>query len=333
MTKRNVLLDEAQQRLYPSTRHQGIAWSIARGDIPPEAEWSWAQAAAVQAYLDGQAETHDKWLVKVTECGNGHREAVAMRKTVDPWRRLVQLHFDKKRVRGEGDREASAERAARRAKQKVRQLCKALGCNALGTLTYRGNQRCRDLALKHWKEFVRRVRKVLPAFDYVAVTERQKRGAVHIHLAMRKLPARLFLRSDNGNGAWVKSWDVMRAIWRRVVGSWGGTFNESSKLGRGHMARCMRIANYLGKYVAKEFADDAQLNAKRYFASELVQPVVTRRWQETAVMADLIAEVFSGIDGELLDVSSYLSRDGDFFWLSSHAPVGGACWPSGHPMA
>lgn len=328
MTKRNVLLDEWDRKQYESPKHAAIARSIALGDVPAEADWTWQQRAAVVAYLDGAAEPHDKWLVKITDCGHGHREAIAVKQHVDPWRTLCRMYFDEKRKRGEGDRDDSIERASRRAKQKVRQLCKALGCDSLGTLTYRDNVTDRPTVLKHWKQFVARVRKVLPAFDYVATIEKQARGALHIHMAMRRLPARLWLKANPITGqraGWVKSWDVMRAIWRRVIGGSGGNFDENKRAGRGAYARCMRIAGYVGKYVAKDFAE-GELNSRRYMASSMPQPTVSRQWHDVAVLPELVASIYSGISADLIDCSTWLSKTGDMLWISAYAP------PVGPPL-
>lgn len=316
MTKRNVALEQAREKIYESHRHEAVAISMARGDIPPESEWTWQQQAAVTAYLDGCADPHVRHLVKVTDCGNGHREALICRKWVDPWKAMCRLYFGDKSARGEGDREASIERAARRANAKVRQLVKSLGCDSLGTLTYRDNVTDRDTVLKHWREFVRRVRKVLPSFHYVATLEKQKRGAYHVHVAMQRLPARL--RVD---GHTLKSWDVMRAIWRRVIGGSGGNFDESKRQ-NGALAQCMRIARYIGKYVAKDFAD-GDLNSRRYMPSAIVQPTVTRSWHDQADMAGLIASVYADISADMVDASTWLTPYGDLLWLSVYAPPEG----------
>lgn len=296
---------------------------MARGDIPPESEWTWHQAAAITAFLDGHAEPRNGWAVKTTDCGFGHREVCIARVWVDPWKALCARLFNDKKDRGEGDRQLSAERAARRAKSKVRQLVKGLGCNSLGTLTYQANQTDRDLCLKHWKEFIRRVRKVLPSFAYVAIPEKQKRGAYHIHIAMRKLPPKIWMPAREGQAeGWVKSWDVMRAIWRRVIGG-GGTFNEN-RSGRGVMARMMKIAGYIGKYVAKGFADDAELNKKRYFASDLPQPSIRRDWHDEAELTGLIAAAYGELAGAALEeCATMLPTVGNFFWMSIYAPPEG----------
>jgi hypothetical protein len=63
--------------------------------------------------------------------------------------------------------------AGNKAKQTVRDRCKQIGADRLVTLTYRENLTDRELALKQWKEFTRRLRKV-HAFNYVAGMENQR---------------------------------------------------------------------------------------------------------------------------------------------------------------
>lgn len=303
-------------RCYPSPRHETEALDVARGFVPPPEDRSWLQQAALDAWHDGSTEPHSYWKVKLVDLGHGHKEGTVVKITVDPWKKLTRKYFEGEVARGDGDRDASVERGQRRAKQQVRWRVKALGCNSLGTLTYRANVQDRDLVLKHWKEFMRRVKRVLPAFPYVAVLEKQKRGALHIHIAMRRLPARLWVTYE-GKRQLVKSWDFMRNVWRRVVGKLGGNFDESKKLGRGDRARAMRIATYIGGYVGKDFADCA-LNRKRYWASGTAAPQVTVRQVDCdASMADLIASVYAHV-GEVIDLQTHFQRNRELFWLSAH---------------
>ena len=110
-------------------------------------------------------------------------------------------------------REANRKRAARRAKTRVRRLCKVQGLDTLLTLTYRGLVDDLAVCKRHFKEFIRRLRRALGAFSYVAAFERQKRGAWHVHIACHRLPRTMAAR----NGVKVKSFNVIRAIWRSVI--------------------------------------------------------------------------------------------------------------------
>ncbi len=214
--------------------------------------------------------------VKVTDFQNGHVEACVWRHRPDPYRTLDRaMERDlralvPKMPRGEGDREASLAAALRRASQRVRYLCKAMIVNSLWTLTFRENVTDRDLCLKHLKEFIRRVKRVLPDLRYIAVLERQERGAWHVHIATHELPGKL-----RSAGVSFKSWDLMRSIWRSVVGALGGTFNEAKRAKRwGKGSKRIKgsgaIARYISGYVAKDMRD-TELNRKRYSHSEGIE--------------------------------------------------------------
>lgn len=210
------------------------------------------------------------WSVKHVAFGNGLHEAVAWRRTPDPLEDMNRAYWPKS-VRGEGNREANDRRNGRRAVQSCRYRCKGILANSMWTLTYRENVTDREQVLRHLKEFARRVRGVLPGWKYVAVLERQKRGAWHIHLATHALDKYVLQR-----GVVVKSWNAMRAIWRAVVGLLGGNFDESKASGRykrgttneqRERMRCGAIAAYIAKYVAKSFGDEPELDRKRYSCS------------------------------------------------------------------
>lgn len=202
--------------------------------------------------------------------GNGHTETTHRRvKTLselpDWWGKSPTERWDKElgryvddgpTARGSGDLEASRAASARRARRKMRQRCKALGLDCLGTLTYKENMQDRDTALRHFKEFVRRVRRFVPSFSYVAVLEAQKRGALHFHFAHRRLPARFVV-----DGQTVKSYDLIRAIWRSVIGGIGA-FNDQ----RRRAFSPLRIAKYMGKYIGKSIEQVHELNKRQYFA-------------------------------------------------------------------
>lgn len=78
----------------------------------------------------------------------------------------------------------------------------AMVADRLLTLTYRENVEDYDPASADLSKFLRLVRHRLREFSYVAVVERQRRGVVHWHLALR----------DRRDVA------VLRRLWRRIVG-------------------------------------------------------------------------------------------------------------------
>lgn len=247
--------------------------------------------------------------------GNGHREVTVVAEQPDLEKALERaIARDVATVvpRGEGDREANIERACRRAKQDVRHKCKVMMVNALWTLTYRANVTDRALVLKHLDAFRRRVVAVLGEWRYIAVLERQERGAYHVHIATHALPVRLVQ-----GGVKVKSWDVMRAIWRRITGELGGNFDESKRASRwSGRAKPIRgagsIARYIAGYVAKDMRE-SELNRKRFSASKGIDiPPAYKALFWDVPMRELIELAFAAL-GERVTSCWYDAERGVFF--------------------
>jgi hypothetical protein len=263
---------------------------------------------------------HGKRVFRVRDCGNGHKEACVFKVTPDPLKdaeRAVRRELGLLAGRGEGDREANVIRAARRAKQNVRLACKMMAVNSLWSLTYKVNQRDRDLAMKHLAAFVRRVRKVLPGWRYLAVLERQERGAWHIHLATHALPKVL-----TDKGVKLKSWDLMRRIWRSVAGDHGGNFDESKGQKRWRSksmaAGAGAIARYVSKYVVKSFEDEAiGLNVNRYSASEGVGVPETYRaeFAGDTSMHELLELCYAAVGDRI--TASWFDAEREVFFLET----------------
>lgn len=205
---------------------------------------------------------------------------------------------------------ASRESSAKRAKRQMRRRCKALGLDVLGTLTYRENVQDRARVLRDWKEFVRRLRRVLPGFAYVAVVEKQKRGALHLHFACKRLPM-AFQR----DGVRVKSYSVIYAIWKSVTGDAGGSFRDSSRRTRGSV---LKVAKYIAKYVGKCF-EDHELNKRQYFAGgEWSAPLVTERLFRPDEWIEAICYLDESTGG---DEREWFQRsDIGLYWVASYSP-------------
>lgn len=245
---------------------------------------------------------------------NGHREVVIYREQPDLCKRLeraIDRDVDVLTPRGEGDRDASRAASTRRAKQKVRHICKAMAVNSLWTLTYKENVLDRDRALRDFDRFRRRVVEVLGEWRYVAVLQQQERGAWHIHIASHALPARVLVR-----GVKVKSWDAMRAIWRAIVGE--GNFDESKRKARWSkgdkpIRGCGAIASYIAGYVAKDMLE-SELNRKRYSVSKGVDIPAGYRamWAGDVAMSELIELAYAAL-GDRITRTWFDATRGIFF--------------------
>jgi hypothetical protein len=278
----------------------------------------WIGDTARTAFADGHFRNIDEWVIKHRDFGNGHKEAMLYRRQVDGWKAYERLMWGHTRAkRGEAlDREESIKKSAARARAQCRLTCKTMLVNSLWTLTYKKNVVDRDLCLKHMKEFIRRVKRVIPDFRYVWALEHQTRGAYHVHMGTHSLP-KVFLEG----GIPVKSWDLMRRIWRSVTGEYGGNFDEAKDRHRWHrkgsMQRCAAaIARYISKYVGKSFMDDQDLNRKRWNHSDVHLPhAVRERFSGDQRAIDLIELVYAAV-GERI-ISTWWDRGRECFFIET----------------
>jgi hypothetical protein len=156
------------------------------------------------------------------------------------------------------------ERSSRRAKTKVRRLCKAKQLTTMVTLTYRENITDRSRMARDFDVFMKRVRRAVPGFEYVCVFEKQKRGAWHAHIAVPRVLAHYMHK-----GYLVRSYDLLRSLWRGVVGVDGGNVDVSRQ--KRLKRSTARLASYLSKYITKGFAE-ASSSGDSYRASGKALP-------------------------------------------------------------
>lgn len=261
--------------------------------------------------------------LRVHDLGGGHMEASGQ--TVFQWvevdcedkekkkllRTLRSLHKNRdiKTVQEVIDAQAlSLEMSARRAKTRVRRLCKVMGADTLLTLTYRANVTDLAVCKAHLKEYVRRVRRVLPSFRAVAAFERQDRGAWHVHMATERFPAQL-----ERNGVKLKSFNLLRAIWRSVTGEAGGNVDVSSSK-RSQNRSAARIAAYISKYITKAFEQGEKWSNRwtKFGDCEVPKPIDLGIYPN---MREAVAGAFGLIAGSASVVDSILGKWGDFFFL------------------
>lgn len=160
------------------------------------------------------------------------------------------------------------ERSARRARTQVRRLVRSKGLDTLLTLTYRENMEDRDRMARDFDVFMKRIRRQFPGFQYVCVFERQKRGAWHAHIAVERVQSHYLHK-----GVLVKSFDLLRSIWRAVVGE--GNI-DVSKSRRKRQRTLAKIASYMSKYIGKGFENDQDGDSYRASGRALPKPAVFR---------------------------------------------------------
>lgn len=206
----------------------------------------------------------------------------------------------------------NVERSARRAKTKVRRLCKAKGLTTMVTLTYRENMIDRDRMARDFDVFVKRMRRVVPEFQYVCVFERQKRGAWHAHIAVPRVLSHYLHK-----GVLVRSYDLLRSMWRGVVGVDGGNIDVSRNKRLGRSAA--RLASYLAKYISKGFSESATAgDSYRASGRALPQAVVLRSHHADlrAAIVELIGLITAEVESSASFHQALLDCGGYFVVLS-----------------
>lgn len=151
-----------------------------------------------------------------------------------------------KRDRSEQER---VESSVARTRKTIRQRCMSFKADRLLTLTYRENMEDRERAYRDAVRFIAACRRANLLPKYVAVAERQKRGAWHIHMACRGYMPVM----------------TLRRIWRGIVGQDNGNIDLSYR----HRAQNnpWRIAAYLSKYIGKAI-EQCQPGDRTFWASE-----------------------------------------------------------------
>ncbi|MHA6847154.1 hypothetical protein [Ralstonia syzygii] len=210
---------------------------------------------------DGQVEVVG-YNVNVHKAGHWHAND-----PIDPETGMQMIRPKAKRGDSQ-DREKSVEVSTQRSRRSVRERCKSIGADHMVTATYKENVEDRERVLRDMKEFVRRVNNLekmgMRKLHYVAVLEKQERGAYHIHMAIHGF----------------KRWKTLFAIWSEIVGKGNGGLYISGPgelaAEDGHITKKAKrnarrrgvheIAAYLSKYIGKD-VEDTELNKKRYFAS------------------------------------------------------------------
>lgn len=205
------------------------------------------------------------------------------------------------------------QRATRRARTKVRRLAKFKGLTTLLTLTYRENMCDRDRMARDLDVFLKRVRRLLPSFEYICVFERQKRGAWHAHLAVKKIQSHYM-----NKGQLVKSYDLLRSMWRGVVGLDNGNVDVSRN--KRVQRSAAKLAAYLSKYIGKTF-DQAEKHVNSYSSSgrDLPDAIVERIMssdQAEAVRSLAALVLHDVLEGDCEVYQAYLDGGGYYLCLS-----------------
>ncbi len=221
----------------------------------------------------------------------------------------------------EAEREANHRRAVRKAKQTTRWLVQQMQADRLLTLTYRDNVEDREKVKGDFSRFRRLVangwkgQPGLKDWRYVAVLEKQQRGAFHVHIAVRGWQPVKFLRQ-----CWYRACGAdMDATGSETPGQINVTppRNDQGPRRKKEWATS-RLAFYIVKYMQKTF-DETSLEKNRYWRSKDIDaPSQYRHWLVATNMLDAIHELISTLsfsEGFALRMH-WSTNDGAVYWCS-----------------
>lgn len=263
--------------------------------------------------------------------GDGYKGAATL-ENVAKWAEQDAADLEDKRLH-------SLKKSAQRAKSMCRKVIKAENFNELLTLTYRENQQDRELCKKHFKEWVRRMKKALGGFRYCAGFEPQERGAMHVHVACHKLASHGTVK-----GVKIKAWELGTRIWRDVVGDvqlagplrpgevlatlTGGLCFVGGKVKNGGNKRRRnmsigKMASYVSKYIMKDY-ENAPEEKNRYSRSNgTVVPKATLQQFHAMSLLQLIDAVFECCGDDVI-ISHRIAPLADGYWLVTEPNPGGS---------
>ncbi len=201
--------------------------------------------------------------------------------------------------RGESEqRQQNEDRAARRARSSIRKKVLTYGLDHLLTLTYRENVTDFQKADDDLARFLRLLKKQRKDFHYVAVPEKQERGAWHWHLAVKG-------RQDV---------DLLRKLWRHVVVEG----NIDVQKPKGGQNRRVSLVKYLSKYLAKGIEYGLrELNGHRY-RSSLGMSIPQ---ESIPIPQDMRQHVTTFVLAQLIERTGSLG----FVWVDDKGSAGWAC--------
>jgi len=242
-----------------------------------------------------------EWVIRGRNFGEGQVEVTAVR--TDRYIGAQGMNLMPKAKRGESlNSDDNLMDSAKRAKQQVRMRCKAIQADRMITLTYRENVTEKARLKKDFDALRRRLAR-LGQFHYVAAPERQKRGAWHLHVAVKGR----------------QNYRLLRSIWQSIVGVGNGQVNVRNPFKEKGLRH--KLAGYLAKYITKDYQEH-ELNEKRYWTSRGI--VVPENMPIHHIGSDSPEEALNVVFQAALKVGATLDRcqvywrqELGVFWLST----------------
>ncbi|MBX3318975.1 MAG: hypothetical protein KF890_03780 [Nitrospira sp.] len=204
------------------------------------------------------------------------------------------------------NRDYNEARARGRAKNEIRKKCLTIGADHLVTLTYRANIENRDRVLHDLERLRRALSRAGCSMRYVAVLERQQRGALHPHLAVKGF----------------QDVRLLRSCWYRIVGNGQGQVNVK---GPRPGSSPVKLARYISKYISKDFDNmPRDFEEHRYFCSlglrvptEKAEIVLVRHAKnvEQRMFRLILQETLRRI-GANCTLSHWIGAGGTYGWMA-----------------
>jgi len=262
-------------------------------------------------FLGAASVLRENWTVYDRVFSDGQREICVTKSTLI--RQNGPLAMPNRARRGESEkRKENSEDSAKRSKQAVRLRCKAIQADRMITLTFRENIQDRDRVAKYFDAFRRGMSKGRK-FHYVATLEKQERGALHMHVAVK--------------GA--QSYFHVRSLWQKIV----GLDAEGRQMGQIHVRNpnafgfgqkgTHKLAGYISKYIAKDI-DDHELNKKRYWSSKGI--VVPEKNYYSLPHGTTASDAFVHV----MQLAADHNNDGMTFFANQAL---GVCWVATAPIS
>lgn len=233
--------------------------------------------------------------------------------------------------------EQNSRRSKRRSKQTVRWLLKTLQADHMLTLTYRENQQDCAVLQRHFQRFSRLVRVRYPEWSYVAVRERQDRGAWHLHIGVRgrgdvqwlrrcwymALGHRCRFEYDDKTKkrklvAMVKDGKEWRDARPDEIRGQIDLSGPSKRFGgQGLSWKTEKLAAYMTKYLDKQF--DAIESGRRYWPSKGIQrPEASKHWLVACSFDEAVKEAHNLLRERFgcTELHMWSSQDMSRIWMS-----------------
>jgi hypothetical protein len=199
------------------------------------------------------------------------------------------------------DKEENKTRSMRRTRSVIRKKIIEGNLDHFLTLTYKENKLDLKECWADWKKFIRLVQKKYPTLKYLVVVERQKRGAVHFHIAIHG-----FLHAN-----------TIRRLWLSVVGEGNIDIKRKKRNQSLH-----NLAKYMTKYITKQY-DELDSFKNLYRCSRNIKLKITKFYLPKEYAMFRAEQIKHALDHYIGEIKQFWEDSNGLYscqWASSLAP-------------